>query len=319
MKYIDIHGHINFAVYDSDREEVIERSRDLGVGIITVGTDLKSSVDCVKLAEKHDDMWAIIGLHPTNTGESFNDPLETGIGNMKEVRQPVRNGQGFDRKEFLELAKHPKVVAIGECGLDYFHSKVDDFARQEEVFIEHIKVANEVGKPLMIHARNGAQIDTKSKISDSVNSHPLGGRGSLRFPLAGFEERSYSPQKDAPISAYQNTIQILKKYSKVPADFHFFAGTEDDMKAILQIGCSVSFTGVITFARSYDNLIRNVPLDKIMSETDCPYVAPIPHRGKRCEPSYVIEVVKQIAKIRNEDEDAISSALLNNARRFFRI
>ena len=275
MHYIDIHGHINFPEFDEDREEVIKRAQKAAVGIITVGTDLESSKMCVELVEKHDEMWAIIGMHPTEASGS-------------------RGNEAFDMVAFQELAKHPKVVAIGECGLDYFHSclpsgtaKPENIAHQKEVFLKHIELANEVRKPLMLHVRNRSI------------SHPLGG-------VEG-------------VNAYQEVIQILKAHAKVPANFHFFAGTMGDMKAALAIGCSISFTGVITFARSYDELIKAVPLERVMTETDCPYVTPIPHRGKRNEPSYVIEVVKQIAKIRGESEEKVAEQVLLNARNFFGI
>ena len=274
MKYVDIHGHINFPEYDADREEVIKRAKDAGVGIIVVGTDLESSARCVELAEKHDEMWAIVGMHPT-------EAMESDVGRSSGTID-------FNATEFQLLAKHPKVVAVGECGLDYFHSKLENIAHQREVFIQHVKLANAVKKPLMLHVRNKA-------IS----------------PL----------QKDTSmvINAYQEAIQILKDYAKVPANFHFFAGTFADMNEAFSTGCTVSFTGVITFARSYDELIKSAPLQKIMTETDCPYVAPVPHRGKRNEPFYVIEVVKQIAKIRAEDEGKVAEQLLKNACKFFGI
>ncbi len=258
MKYIDIHGHINSTEYDADREEAIARAKGAGVGIISVGTDLESSRKCVALAEAHDEMWATIGIHPTDTGPSA----------------------VFEHSAFRELAKHPKVVAIGECGLDYMHSRPEDMDAQRELFKQHIALANEIGKPLMLHVRNA-----KSGIPN----------------------------------AYAEALEILRTHAKVRSNFHFFAGTLEDMNAALEIGCSVSFTGVLTFARSYDEFIKKVPLERIMSETDCPFVTPIPYRGKRNEPSYVIEVVKAIAKIRGEDEGKIADQLLANAKDFFAI
>ena len=285
MKYIDIHGHINFPDYDVDREEVIKRAHDVGVGMIVVGTDLETSKKCVELAEKHEDMWATIGMHPT------------------EISQP------FNIQEFQALASHPKVVAIGECGLEYFNSKPEEIAYQKEIFIKNIEVANVAGKPLMLHVRN-----------KSVRRLFGGSSFSPQTPLRGIGE-NLSPQADALniANVYQDTIQILKDHAKVPADFHFFAGTMQDMNDALQIGCSISFTGVVTFARNYDELIKSAPLGKIMTETDCPFVAPIPYRGKRNEPIFVIEVVKQIAKIRGEDENVVTKQVLSNAREFFKI
>lgn len=262
MKYIDIHGHINFPQYDVDREAVIARTKDADVGMIIIGTDLESSRRAIELAEKYENIWATVGVHPTDSVGHDHSALV------------------FDHDAFRKLAMHPKVVAIGECGLDYFHAEPTDMAAQRDIFIKHIKLANEINKPLMLHVRN-------AKV--------LGENGS----------------------AYEEAVAILKLHAKVRADFHFFAGTKEDVQAILDIDGMVSFTGVVTFARSYDDVIKYVPLDRIMSETDCPFVSPTPYRGKRNEPSYVIEVVKAISNIRGDGETAVSKQLLENAVNFF--
>ncbi|MEI7463252.1 MAG: TatD family hydrolase [Candidatus Taylorbacteria bacterium] len=260
MKYIDIHGHINFAEYDNDREEVIKRAKDSGVGIVIVGTNYDSSKKCIEIAEKYENVWAVVGMHPI-TNEATDGSVEDEV---------------FNDEAFRELAKNPKVIAIGECGLDYYHSKPEDIGYQKEIFIKQIEIANSVNKPLMLHVRNG-----------------LG------------------------TNAYEQALVILKEHAKVRANFHFFAGSIGDMDAASKLGCSFSFTGVITFARNYDQLIETIPIDRLMSETDCPYVTPIPYRGKRNEPVYVIEVVKQIAKIRGEDQEIVATKLLKNAVSFF--
>lgn len=271
LKYLDIHGHINFPEYDLDREEVIKRANSAGVGIISVGTSLESSQKAVELAEAHENMWAIVGIHPIDTHSEVADLEFEGI---------------------KKLAVHPKVVAIGECGLDYFHSKPEDIARQVELFEKHIILANEVGKPLMLHVRNGKENSKGAAISDLNMTRP---------------------------NAYQEAIAILKKFAKVRANFHFFAGTVQDAKDIIEMGNTISFTGVVTFARNYDEIIKNVPISNIMSETDCPYVAPIPFRGKRSEPVHVIETVKKIAEIRGENADVVAGRLVENTRQFFGI
>ena len=120
-------------------------------------------------------------------------------------------------------------------------------------------------------------------------------------------------------SAYREALDILKREAKVSGDFHFFAGSWDEAREILDAGFYLSFTGVLTFARNYDEVGKNAPLDRIMSETDSPYVAPAPFRGKRNEPLYVREVVKAIARIRNEDEETVRAQLLKNAETFFSI
>ncbi|MEI6396689.1 MAG: TatD family hydrolase [Candidatus Taylorbacteria bacterium] len=266
IKYIDIHGHVNFSVYDIDREAVFTRAKDAGVGMIIIGTDFESSKKAVELASQYENVWATVGVHPTD-----------------DVCGKPGVVQIFDYDRFKALALNPKVVAIGECGLDYFHPKSMsgthiDHDAQLAMFLEHIKLANEVNKPLMLHVRNSSTTQ---------------------------------------ISAYREAVSILKQHAKVRANFHFFAGTREDVEAIIDIGGMVSFTGVITFTRDYDNIIKHIPLENIMSETDCPYVSPIPYRGKRNEPVYVIEVVKALANIHEDGETAIAKQVLENAVKFF--
>ncbi len=192
---------------------------------------------------------------------------------------PDNVNSDFDFSKIEELSKNDKVVGIGECGLDYFNSDESDWIRQEEIFIKHIMLANSLNKPLMLHVRNG---------KDNKN-------------------------------AYRRSLEILKKYSKVKANFHFFAGNMDDLKMILDMDYSVSFTGVLTFTRDYDELVKYTPLDHIMSETDAPYVSPIPYRGKRNEPLYVKEIVKAISNIKGESLEKVSSQIIDNASRMFSI
>lgn len=280
IQYIDIHSHLNFAAFDDDREEVLRRARDAGVAVINVGTQKDTSEKAIELAEKYDrGVFAAVGLHPIHTDKSFHDADELGEGG----KEFTSRGEEFDYDFYKKCALHPKVVAIGECGLDYYRlvSTPDvgglkhrvSVSKQEETFIKQIALANEVGKPLMLHIRQ----------------------------------------------AYAEAHQILKTHAKVKSNLHFFAGTVEDAKKFLDLGCSFSFTGVVTFAHSYDEVIRYLPLDRIMSETDCPYVAPVPHRGKRNEPAFVVEVVKKIAEIRGEDFEKVRTQLMENAKQFFNI
>lgn len=271
LEYIDIHGHINFSDYDADRETVIMNAKEAGVGIITVGTDVGSSKKAIELAETHENMWAVVGVHPTDAKNITDD----------------------DFSVLQELAKHPNVVAIGECGLDYFHGKPDEISRQREVFLKHIEIANHANKPLMLHVRNGKQT-------------------GLAYGLMN-EKDSYNIKNNA----YQETISILKQHSKVRANFHFFAGTVQDALDIVDMSNMISFTGVVTFTHDYDEIIRTVPLESIMSETDCPFVTPVPYRGKRNEPLYVIETVRRIADIRGQDFDVVAKQIIDNAKTFF--
>ena len=120
-------------------------------------------------------------------------------------------------------------------------------------------------------------------------------------------------------NAYKDAYDILKQNATIKGNVHFFAGTWDEAKLFLDLGFTLSFTGVITFARQYDDVIKNAPLDMLMSETDAPYVAPMPYRGKRNEPAYVIEVVKKIAEIRGEPYEKVMETLAENAVRFFHL
>lgn len=251
--YIDIHSHIHFADFDEDREAVLARMKDAGVATITVGTDSEKSQGAIALAEAHPNIYATVGVHPIHVHEERN------FDNLKK------------------LASAEKVVAIGECGFDYFRVEKETKAKQEEVFLAHIALANEVGKPLMLHIRDVA--------------------GSM--------------------SAYEDALVILKAYAKVLGNVHFFAGTYDIAKQFWDMGFTTSFTGVITFASQYDETIRNAPLAMLHAETDAPYVAPVPFRGRRNEPIYVREVYKRIAEIRSEDAEVVRMTLLQNAQRVF--
>jgi len=266
IKYFDIHTHVNFAAFDNDRDEVIKRAQDAGVGIINVGVDKKTSEEVVKLAHQNDGMFAIVGQHPSPHGEL----------------------EDFDYDFYKKLANDPKVVAIGECGLDYFRHDTntrmetnDTNKTQEKIFRKQIELAIEVNKPLMLHVRNGP------------------GRSAYRDALSILES------------------SLLNHKSTLSANFHFFAGSWDEAKAILDAGFYISFDGPITFARNYDEVIKNTPLDRIMSETDAPFATPAPYRGKRNEPAYVIEVVKKIAEIRGEDFEKVRVQLVKNTRSFF--
>ncbi len=251
-KYFDFHSHLNFSDYDSDFTEVLGRLRETGTHTIVVGTDLESSKRAVALAEKYDEIYASIGVHP--------------------VDNPSRS---FEEGEFAELVTHPKVVSIGECGLDFFHGdKVADQSRQTELFLAQLDFALKHNKSLMIHSR----------------------------------------------AAYPELLEILEAKHKEEGDklrgnIHFFAGTLEEAKRFWTMGFTTSFTGVITFTHQYDEVIKEAPIDMLLSETDAPYVAPVPHRGSRNEPSFVMEVVKRMAEIRGEPLTILAPALVKNALR----
>ena len=279
MKYFDAHCHVNFVAYDSDREETILRARDAGVAMNVVGTQKDTSAAAVALAEKYDNVYATIGLHPVHTTKSYHDVKELGEGG----KEFTSRGEEFHIWNYEEMAKSPKVIAIGECGRDYFRLEEKTKEVQKDAFIQQIELANKLGKPLMLHIR------------PALRSLGEGG------------------------NAYDDALEILKAHAKVKGDTHFFAGDWATAKKFLDFGFTLSFTGVLTFTHDYDEVVKNAPLDMLLSETDAPYVTPVPHRGKRNEPLYVQEVVRAIAGIRGEDVETVARQLAANASRIFNI
>lgn len=289
-KYIDIHAHVNFKAFDADRDEVIRRALENDTWMINVGTQIDTSKSAVELTYKYSEgVYAIIGLHPIHTGASFHDIQELGEGS----KEFTSRSEVFDEKEYRILLSNSKVVGIGECGLDYYRCTSESILKQKEAFISQINLANEFKKPLMLHIRNDQK---KELVHPAINGTPQEGN-----------------------NAYADALEILKEHAKVKGDVHFFAGTWEEAKEFLDFGFTLSFTGVITFTDDYNEVIKNTPLDMIMSETDCPYVTPVPHRGKRNEPFYVREVVKKIALIKNLPEDEVARAITENAKRVFKI
>ena len=255
--YFDIHSHLNFKDFDADRSEVISRMKENEIWTITVGVDETSSVSAIKLAEEKEGMFATVGVHPTHT-------------------------ETMSKDKIIELAQSSsKVVALGECGLDYYRIDGGDESekkRQHDVFANHIEAAIELNLPLMIHGR----------------------------------------------AAYADIYDILSSYyrehgTKLKANMHFFAGSIDDAKKFLSLGFTLSFDGPITFADSYDEVIRFAPLEAVMAETDAPFASPAQYRGRRNEPSYVIEIVKRIAEIKGENLEKVKKALVQNAFKVFNL
>ncbi len=259
--FFDVHSHIHGDEFERDRDEVLKRMEEARVATIAIGTDLDLSKRAVSLAERHPSVFASVGVHPRD--------------NLNEV---------FDEESFVELAHHPKVVAIGECGLDYFRiSETDELEkdRQRTLFKKHIELANHVNKPLMLHTR----------------------------------------PKEGTTDAHKEMIGLLKEarntYPTLRANVHFFTSTLEIAREYVALGCTLSFPGVITFKGELDEVLRNIPLVSILSETDAPYASPVPFRGKRNEPAQVVVTVDYIGKIRPEGEREVREVLYGNARRFF--
>ena len=268
MKYIDTHAHLNLPQFADDYQAVFDSCAEQEVGVINVGTQKETSRRAVELANSQLNTWAIIGVHPCSVIAA--DPDDLGA----HAAEPE-----FDYDFYKALAVDDKTVGIGECGFDYCHNAEDTYEQQRDVFLAQIALANEVGKPLMLHLRNNPQ---------------AGGR-----------------------DAYDDALDILKTEATVAGNAHFYAGTTEQAKAFFDIGYTISFTGVITFAKPYKELVQYAPLDLIHGETDSPYVSPVPYRGQRCEPWMVQEVYKKIAEFKQLDEAVVQEQLRENAKRCY--
>lgn len=258
MKYFDIHSHLNLSPLSERKEEIIKTLTEKEIGTITVGTDYETSSEAVRIAPMGENLFVSIGFHPSDAG-------------IKE----------FDIEKFRELTGKEKVVAIGECGLDYFRIDASDAETkklQKEIFIKQIDLAIEKNLSLILHVR---------------------------------------PQKGT-MDAYEDVLEILEaRTDGVRGDVHFFVGTPEIAERFLKLGFYLSFTGVITFARDYDEVIKLTPIEKILTETDAPFVAPVPYRGKECEPWMVEEIAKKIAEIKGLDPEETRLQILKNVRSLF--
>jgi TatD DNase family protein len=270
MKAIDVHGHIQFPDFDTDREVVIKRAKDAGVKMIAVGTQAATSKKAIEIAHQFpDDIWATVGFHPNHLSKKWHHDEKEQYASEPEI---------FDIKILKELARDPKVVSISECGFDLF-SEGNDAGLQRNAFVEQAELARDLNKPLMMHCR----------------------------PSKGTDD------------AYEYALEILrdKSFDALPKIMHFYAGSLDMAKKLAKLGFYFTFGGVITFARSYDEIIKYLPLDRIFSETDCPYVAPQSRRGKRNEPAYVVEVVNKLAELKGIDLAIATEDIYKNSIRVF--
>ncbi len=248
----DSHSHLNFKAFNGDYDKIIKKCLEENLWLINVGSQYNTSEKAVAIAGNYEKgIWAAIGLHPTHVGDEV-----------------------FDYQKYLALAKNSdKVVAIGETGLDYYRTTDPQLrVKQKELFLNHLKLAQELDKPLIIHCRE----------------------------------------------AYDELIEILNSKSSIlnsksPGVIHCFSGDSQQAKQYLDLGLYLGFTGIITYSSDYDAIIRDMPLQKILVETDCPYLAPVPHRGQRNEPLYVKYVAQKIAEIRGLLIEKIAEQTYQNA------
>ena len=249
---IDTHAHLDFGHYDSDRNDVIWRAQHAGVkAIITIGIDLDTSRASIKIAEEHKNIFAAIGIHPHDAQQATLTDIE----------------------QLESLLEHPKVVAIGEVGLDYYRNS-SPMDIQRKIFRLFLDLSLTKGYPLIIHTRD-ADEDIQKMIWEKSRT---GWRGV----------------------------------------FHCFSGDEKMAERVMEMGFHISFTGNITFknSRSID-VLKSVPVEKLLLETDSPFMAPVPHRGKRNEPAFVNQVAQKIAEVKGLDIKELADATSQNAIHLF--
>lgn len=254
---IDTHAHLNDSRFESDRELMLDRAKNAGVlGVVTIGIDVETSRECLSLAEQYPLLWAAVGIHPNHTAEAHEN----------------------DWSQIVELSQHPRVIAIGESGLDRYWKKAP-LELQEEFFRKHLALAREKAKPIIIHCREAA--------SDVV-----------RVLRDEFEQ-------NGPITGIM----------------HSFCEDEATAQHCLAMGLHISFSGILTYktAESIRQVARMIPLERLLIETDCPYLSPVPYRGQRNEPAFVAHTAQQLATIREMTIEQIGQITTDNARRLFQI
>lgn len=261
--FYDTHAHLDYPDFAAELPLIIERARAAGIEkIISIGTNLESSRRAIQLADTYPNIYAVAGWHPSDAMDAPHD-----------VKTPLR-----------ELAQHPKVVAIGETGLDYYRlpsksgSPLDEDVRykqrQADIFQQQLELAAELGLNCVIHQRD----------------------------------------------SFVDTLKLLKPFAgKVKGVFHCFGGTTTELAQVIEIGSLVSFTGILTFKNGQNirDALAAAPIGRFMFETDCPFLAPIPYRGKRCEPAYVKEITEVAAQVRNCSREDLSRWTCETAAEFF--
>jgi TatD DNase family protein len=282
---VETHAHLDYPDFANDFDDVLRRATEAGVTrIITIGTSVESSRRAVDLAEKHSNIFAVIGVHPTYAEESGED-----------VITPLR-----------ELAKNPRVVAIGETGLDYHHLPSVSAAKEKVVQVFARALQGETEEEIEANIRDGAYKSRQASLFQQQLDLAL----ELGLNLV-------IHQRDA----WDDTLEIMRPYSgKLRGVFHCFGGTLEQANEVVDLGHLVSFTGIVTFKNgaSVREVAVRIPLHKFMVETDCPYLAPDPFRGKRCEPAYTRLVAESIAAARGVSLEEIARATTRTADDFFR-
>ena len=251
--FIDSHTHIQISQFDPDRDAVLKRALEAGVStILVIGFDLKTSLGAVELAEKHENLFATVGMHPHDAKDLTPDVLKT----------------------FRELLHHPKVIALGEIGLDYYRN-LSPHAVQKDAFEKQLDLAEEMGMPIIVHNRD----------------------------------------------AYMDILPILEaRRGQIQGVLHCFTGDVELMHRSIEIGFHIGIGGIVTYpnAKDVQAVAREVPLERLLIETDCPWLAPQSWRGKRNEPAYVRAVAEKIAELRETSVGTIGEITTKNFNLLFK-
>src|SRR5437762_9949219 len=280
---IDTHAHLDFPDFANDLEDVLRRAEECDVRrIITIGTSIESSRRAIELAQKCPSVYAAIGVHPSHAEEAEDD-----------VITPLR-----------DLAKNPRVVAIGETGLDYHRLPSETVAKEEQVQVMSA-LRTETDEEIEAQIRDGAY---KSK-QTSLFQQQLDLAVELGLNVV-------IHQRDA----WEDILKIIRPYTgKLRGVFHCFGGSLDQANEVVDLDHLVSFTGIVTFKNgaAVREVAAQILIWKFMVETDCPYLAPVPFRGKRCEPAYTRIVAETIAAVRELSLEEIAEATTETAEKFF--
>ncbi len=333
---IDTHAHVNFKAFENDAKEVLQRALDSGVNVVNVGTQLDTSRQCVELAHQFPSgVYAVVGLHPVHTYSQYVDEEETHFKTREEI---------FDYEAYKKIALDSKVVGIGECGLDYFRLPADgDISsikeKQKAAFRAQIKLAKELNKALVIHSRPAKDTeemyDEMLEILDQELTPTTPSANASTPPMQGGEAPQLSQQNRGasppakgehlatPSTRAKPEPEALKRGEGVGADarfeVHSFTGSPSALQKFIDRGAYVSFNGITTFDKTgnMEKLVQMTPLDKLILETDCPYLTPVPHRGKRNEPSFVKHTAEKVAQIKKISIEDIASLTTANAKKLF--
>ncbi len=283
----DTHCHLYATAFDADCEEVVQRAVEAGLQRILIpGEDLEASRQAIRLAKDHVGIYAAVGLHPTELNKIGSDAL----GDIRS------------------LADHQKVVAIGEIGLDYYWVKEDDKrARQRENLQEQLELARELNMPVIIHLREEADAEDGQSATDLLSI--------LESWVASL--RSLQTQKDDSIrTSGRFETNILADH---PGVLHSFSGSVETAERAISLGFYIGVTGPVTYknAEKRRQVIAGVPLERLLIETDAPFLAPVPHRGARNEPAFVAHIADKIAEIHSCTPQEVAAVTASNAARLF--